>query len=330
MFFLSDFEDWRARATSFTGMGAVADLRVTFSDKGGVAETYGATQVTAETFRLIGQTPILGRDFAPSDMTPGAPAVAILSYGFWERRYSRSPAVIGQSVRINGAPTTVIGVMARGFSFPQKQDLWVPLVPTENLRKREARNLWFAFGRMVEGVTVENARAEMDVIGRQLATAYPRTNERALPVVMNFHQFYIGPNASVIYGTLWGAVAFVLLIACANLANLFLARALERSREVSVRVALGARRWRLVRQFLVESLLLSTIGAFLGWGIATWGVRVYEAAANPPTMSWSEHLLDYSMDYRVVAYVMALSIGTGVLFGLAPALRLSRLAPTPA
>ena len=150
---------------------------------------------------------------------------SILSHGFWERRYGKDPAIVGQAVRINGVATTVIGVMAQGFSFPQKQDVWVPLVPTPDLQKREARRLWFAFGRMADGVTAESARAEMDTIGRRLASAYPRTNQRVLPVVMNFQQFYIGPNATTIYASMWGAVGFVLLIACANLANLLLARA---------------------------------------------------------------------------------------------------------
>jgi putative ABC transport system permease protein len=226
-------------------------------------------------------------------------------------------------VRINGAPTTVIGVMAEGFSFPQNQDLWVPLAPTPDLQKREARGLWFAFGRMAEGVTIGSARAEMETIGRRLASAYPRTNEGLLPAVQSFHEFFIGPNATTIYGLMWGAVGFVLLIACANLANLLLARGIGRSREISLRMALGAGRWRIVRQLLIESVMLSAMGGVFAWWIAKWGVRTYELTANPP--SWFDHVLDYSMDYRVLGYFIATSIGTGLLFGLAPALRLSRL-----
>jgi predicted permease len=296
-----DFEDWRAQAKSFEGMAAVADLRITLSDKSGPAETNGATQVSADTFKLIGQKPTIGRDFAPSDEVPGAAPVAILSYAFWERRYGKNPAIIGQTVRINGAPATVIGVMPRGFSFPQKQDLWVPLMPTPALQKREARGLWFAFGRMADGVTIESARAEMDTIGRRLATAYPRTNRSFLPVVMNFQQFYFGPNATTIYGALWAAVGFVLLIACVNLAHLLIARTIGRSREMSVRVALGAGRWRIIRQLLIESVMLSAMGGIFGWWIAKWGVRAYELAASAPTLYWADQLLDYSLDYRIFA-----------------------------
>jgi putative ABC transport system permease protein len=126
---------------------------------------------------------IIGRDFAPSDETPGAPPVAILNYGFWQRRYGKEPSIIGCTVRINGAPTTVIGVMPQGFFFPQKQDLWVPLIPTANVLKRENRETWFVFGRLAEGVTIENARAEMETIGRRLESAYPATNQGLLPLV---------------------------------------------------------------------------------------------------------------------------------------------------
>ena len=320
-----DFEDWRDQATSFEGMGTVADLRITLSDSSGVPESYTASLVTANAFQVLGQGPILGRDFAASDETPGAAAVAILSYGFWERRYGKDPAIVGRTLRINGVPTIVIGVMPQGFSFPQSQDLWLPLVPTPDRQQREARGMWFAFGRLAEGATVASARAEMETIGRRLAAAYPRTNEGLLPAIHPFHEFFIGPNAAMIYAALWGAVGFVLLIACANLANLLLARAVGRSREISVRIALGAGRWRVIRQLLVESMMLSTLGGVGGWGIARWSLRAYELFANPPAHAWSDRFLDFSMDYRVLAYLIAISIGTGLLFGLAPALRLSKL-----
>ena len=314
-----DFEDWRAQAKSFERMAVVHGVRISLSDTSGFPESYDATEVSADTFTVIGQRPMLGRDFAAADERLGAAPVAILSYGFWERRYGKDPAVIGQTVRINGTPTTVIGVMVQGFSFPQKQDLWVPLVPTPAVQKREARNLWVAVGRMASGVTIESARAEMDTIGRRLASAYPLTNQGQLPVVQRFHEFFIGPNATLIYGSLWGAVGFVLLIACGNMANLMLARAASRSREISVRIALGAGRWRIIRQLLVESVMLSAVGSLFAWSIVEWGVRAYQLADRP----W--RVLDYAMDYRVFAYLIAISVGTGVLFGLAPALRLSKL-----
>jgi putative ABC transport system permease protein len=326
-----DFEDWRTQAHSFEGMAIVHGVQQTFSDQSGFPETYYTTEVSADTFRLVGQRPFLGRGFTPSDETPGATPVAILRYSFWERRYGKDQAILGRLVQINGVATTVIGVMPRGFSFPQNQDLWVPLIPTAEVRKRDNHNNWFVFGRLAAGVTLEAARAEMTGIGRRLEDAYPLTN-KGLPLTLyRFHEFFIGEKATVIYQAMWGAVAFVLLIACANLANLLLARALKRSREISVRIALGAGRGRIIRQLLVESVMLSALGGFFGFWIAKSGVRLFALFATGAGLSeqiagdWFDRILDYSMDYRAFAYLAAISIGTGLLFGLAPASRLSKL-----
>ena len=328
-----DFEDWQTQATSFEGMAIANGLTLTLSDKDR-PESIFAAQVSANAFKVIGQRPIIGRDFAASDETPGAARVAILSYALWERRYGRDPAIVGQTIRMGGfpagsvtfenapstlAPTTIIGVMAPGFSFPFTETLWVPLVRTPRLEQRDARGLWFAFGRMADGVTVDHARAELDTIGRRLASAYPLTNRDVRPSARTFNEFWGGPNATLLYGSMWGAVGFVLLIACANLANLLLARAMSRSRELSLRIALGAGRWRIIRQLLIESLMLSTMGGFCGWWMAAWGVRLY-VLAQPPGINF-----DYAMDYRVLGYLMAISAGTGLLFGLAPASQLSKL-----
>ncbi len=316
-----DFLDYRAQAKSFSGMAIVHGVSFTLADGGGFADRITGNENSADTFRLVGQKPILGRDFTAADEMPGAAPVAILNYGFWERRYGKDPAVIGRTVRMNGAPTTYIGVMPQGFSFPQTTDVWVPLVQTPEVLKRENRDTWMAIGRLADGVSIENARAEMDVIGKRLEAAYPLTDSQ-LPMVQKFDEFFIGPNAMLIYGSMWGAVGFVLLIACANLANLLLARAIGRSREISVRIALGAGRWRIVRQLLIESLMLSGFGGFLGWWIAKWSLLGYQRAMAYKS-SWL--IIDYSMDHRVLAYLVAISIGTGILFGLAPALRLSKL-----
>ena len=185
--------------------------------------------------------------------------------------------------------------MPHGFSFPQNEDLWLPLVPTPDLEKREARGLWFAFGRLADGVTVESARAEIETIGHRLATAYPRTNQGWVPQPRTFAEFFVGRDAPLIYGAMWGAVGFVLLIACANLANLMLARAIGRAREISVRVALGAGRGRIVRQLLVESLMLSALGGFVGWWIAGMGcarVRAGRQSADQDVVGSSAGLHD--------------------------------------
>jgi hypothetical protein len=160
-------------------------------------------------------------------------------------------------------------------------------------------------------------------IGQQLARAYPQTNEGWIPHPRTFTEFFVSTTATTSSASIWAAVGFVLLIARANLANLMLARAIDRAREMSVRVALGASRWRIIRQLLIESLALSAVGGLAGWWIAKAGVRAYQRVANPPTLTWSDGLLDYAMDGSVLAYVIAVSMGTAILFGLMPALGLA-------
>ena len=326
-----NFLDWQAQAKSFEAMALVHGKQQTYTDDGsGFPETFYTTEITANTFEVVGQKPFIGRDFTPDDELPGAPPVAILRYGFWERRYAKDPSILGQTVMVSGIATTVVGVMPQGFSFPQNQDLWVPIIPTPAVMQRDNRNTWFAVGRLADGVSEEAARTEMATIFGRLRQAYPQVNNgpQQRETVYRFHEFFIGPNATAIYQALFGAVAFVLLIACANLANLLLARSMSRSRETSLRIALGAGRWRIIRQLLVESLMLSAMGGLMGYVIARWGIGIYAAVANGVGASdalngtWFDNMFDYSMDARVVAYLAAISIGTGLLFGLAPALKL--------
>ena len=324
-----DFNDWRAQTTMFDDMALVHGLGITLSDGAGFPEDYTVTEVTSNTFGLVRQKPVLGRDFTPADELPGAPPVVILRYSFWERRFAKDPGVIGRSVRLNGVPTTVIGIMPRGFSFPQNQDLWVPLVPTPEVMRRDRRNTWFVFGRLSDGATIESARAEMDTIGQRLARAWPASNASLRPEVRTFEEFFIGENAALIYRAMVGAVGFVLLIACANLANLLLARAAGRSREMAMRVALGASRWRIVRQLLIESAVLASLGGFFAWWLVRFAMPLFAAVVGASGISdelgsWFDEVLDYSIDYRVVLYFLAMTVGTAVAFGLVPALRLSR------
>ena len=265
---------------------------------------------------------MLGRDFRPNEDQPGAPQVAILSYGLWERRFGKDPAIVGKTLRVDRVPTTVIGVMPPGFEFPIRTDLWMTTEWQPDLQRRDWSVFYFVFGRLADGVTLPAAQAEMDTIGKRLESAYPQTNHGYVPVVMDFSRFFFGPNAGLIYGSLAGAVGFVLLIVCANLTNLMLARAVGRSREISVRIALGAGRWRIIRQVLIESVTLSGLGGVLGWWIARLSMRIYEATSVPPEFYGHWH---YPFDDRVFAYCAAISIGAGVIFGLLPAIRLSHL-----
>ena len=316
-----DFRDWQMQAKSFSGLAAAQYEQITLSDNSGLAETRFAAFMTSNSFRVIGQKPAIGRDFTASDEAPGAPPVTILTYGLWERRYGGDSSIIGRAVRINGVPTEVIGVMPKGVVFPVDVVLWVPMVPNADTEKREVRNL-AVFGRMREGVTTKLARAEMKGIARNLQNQYPVTNQGFAPVVLNYNEFTNGPRFTIIFTAMLVAVGFVLLIACANLANLLLARAVGRSREIATRVALGASRWRLIRQLLAESLTLSVAGGAVGWWLAVRAVHVFDVVVTPlGKPSW----FDFSMDFRAFAYLATISIGTGIIFGLAPALRLSKL-----
>ena len=317
-----DFEDWRTQAKSFTGMAATQGLFKFVSGSSDAPEIYSGTPVTVNTFQVLGVVPHLGRDFTPSDGVPGATPVAILSYELWERRFAKDPAVIGRHVPLNGVPTAVIGVMPARFAFPQKQDLWLPIVPTSDVLRRDRPFLMLAVGRIAEGVTTESARTEIETVGRRLESEYPRPNS-GIPEAENFNERFIGASATTLYKAMFGAVGFVLLIACANVANLLLARTLNRSREIALRLTLGAGRWRLTRQLLVESVLLSSLGGALGWWIAKVAVRVYVLFQRSD--SWFADAVGSGMDYRVFGYFAAISITTGLLFGLAPVLRLSKL-----
>lgn len=321
---LQDVLDWRAATHSFEGIGAVADLRVAFDD-GIAAETATATEVTANTFALLGARPAFGRDFSPDDDQPGATPVVILSDRFWRVKLLADPGVLGRVVRLNGVATTIVGVMPTEFVFPQNQDLWLPIGPRVTGQSRNARGLWFAVGRLAPGVTPAAARAELETVGHRLATTYPNTNAGITPWVQSFSTMFIGRDAAAVYGALWAGVVVLLTLTCANIASLLLARSLDRTRDASIRLALGAGVGRVIRQQLLESLLLAIGGAVVGTAMARALVLGYSRAAVPPTQPWSAQLLDYSIDARLVLYVVGVTMLTGLAVGAAPALRLAAL-----
>jgi putative ABC transport system permease protein len=316
-----DFLEFRERARSFEGLAAFSNRSVDLSDGSGFPERYRCPLVTANGFTVIGQKPVRGRDFLPEDEQPGAQPVVILSYGLWESRYGRDPTAIGKTIRVNDAPAVIVGVMSRGFTFPGASSLWMPLVRTTELDRRELRGLTM-FGRLTTGATLTSARGEMSAIAGELSDTYPATNKGVGVLVQNFNDRFNGGETKLVFRSLLGAVAFLLLIACANVANLLLARAVGRSREISIRSTLGASRWRVIRQLLVESSLLSAAAATLGWLIAVWGVRVFDAALVPAV---KPAYIDFSMDFRVVAYLVAITFGASTVFGLVPALQLGKI-----
>jgi putative ABC transport system permease protein len=317
-----DFEDWRAGARSFSALAVFNSATMNISDEGRTPERFSGPYMSANGFKLIGQQPLLGRDFRPEDDKPGATAVVLLGSGIWKNRYGSDQSIVGRSIKINGVPTTVIGVMPEGLKFPLDADLWQPLALMPRLAelKRDARNLE-GFGRLAPGVTQSQARAELSTIAARLAHDHPDTNTGIRPTVMTFNDRYNGGQIQLVFLALMGAVGFVLLIACANVANLMLARSAARAREMSVRVSLGATRWRIVRQLLVESVLLSLIGGLGGLALAAVGVKLFDlATADVGKPYW----IKFTMDGRVFAFFAAVCLATGVVFGLAPALHASK------
>jgi putative ABC transport system permease protein len=315
-----DYQDWQSHARSFDSIAMARGVFTTLGSDSGAPATYFTTQVTANAFTLLGVKPILGRDFLPSDQHPGAMPVVVLRHDLWKSRFAGSPTLIGSAIRLNGVSTVVIGVMPPKFSFPEDQSLWTPLVPTEAALRRESFFARYAFGRLAQGATRESATAEMEMIGRQLASAYPNTNSGRYPVVHDFREFFTGEDGTKTYKALWGAVALVLLIASGNVANLLLNRSVRRSREISVCLALGARRAQVVRSILLESALLSGAAGFVGWWIAEQCVGAYVSAqAGTPTAA-----LSYTADIQLLVYAVVVSMVAGSLVGLPAALWMTR------
>ncbi len=323
VFSYPDYLDLRAQLKSFDAVGASTHVSADISDHTASPESYNGARISANTFSLLGQKPVAGRDFLPTDEQPGAAPVAILSYKVLENRYGKDLSVIGRSVRIDEVPTTIVGVMAPRLDFPRETEVWKPLVLTDDYKKRETRRFTL-YGHVANPSILKTASAEVSTVMKRLATEYPVTNKDMGGRVVDYNEYFAGNEngIKVIFLAMLGAVGFVLLIACANVANLQLARAVSRMREVSIRVALGAGRWRIVQQLLVECLILSVAGGGIGWVLAIWGIRTFDAAVAP---TGKPPALDFSMDMRALLYLGAITIGTGLLFGLAPALQLSKL-----
>ncbi len=317
-----DFRDWRDASRTFESLAAFTSGTANVSDEGRLPEQFNGTYLSANAFKVMRQRPALGRDFLPEDDRPGAAAVVLLGHGMWQNRYGSDPNVVGRTIRVNDIPSVVIGVMPEGFKFPQNADLWQPLALISGLdeQKRNARGL-LAFGRLVPGATRDQAQGELINIGHKLTADYPDTNKDVQPKVQTFNEFMNGGPIRAVFLSLMGAVAFVLLIACANVANLLLARSTQRGREISVRISLGATRWRVVRQLLIESVLLALISGAIGLAISFVGIRLFDQATQDVGRPY---WIQFTMDRAVFGYLAAICLGTGVLFGLAPALHISK------
>ena len=245
------------------------------SERGNPAQAFHLEQTTAGLFDMLQVRPYSGRDFCPATASRARLRWSLLGYGVWKERYGSSPDVIGRAVHVNEKPATIIGVMPQGFKFPAGTDLWMPLTPTADLEKRDNRPLQ-VFGMLQPGVSLARANVDMNAITQRLAAQYPTTNKDVSAVVETFHQHYNGGNIRIVFLLMLAAVGFVLLIACAQRGQHDAEPRAGRQREMSIRTALGASRWRVVRQLLIESVLLSLLGGVLGLSLAAVGVHWFD------------------------------------------------------
>jgi putative ABC transport system permease protein len=315
-----NFLDFRSRNRTFERMAAVGGGITTLITTPDGAEPLVARRVSVDFLPALGVTPALGRNFLPEEDRPGAGArVAVVTHGFWRSRLGGDPRIADRTIAINGASYSVIGVLPESFTWvAQNLDLLVPLAADP--RQNRADHQMLVFGLLKPGVTLQQADADLHAIAAQLSAEYPESNDGWSVLVRTFYDWLVPASTRQTLLVLLGAVAFVLLIAAGNVANLMLARSAARQKEMSIRVALGAGRRRILSQLLVESLLLALVGGAAGCGIAIGATNVLKAMAPGAV----PRLEEVAIDGRVLAFALALSIATGILFGLAPAIHASR------
>jgi putative ABC transport system permease protein len=317
-----DYLDYRKQNTAFEEFAAMISVPVPLNfTGGGEPERLTAGAVTGNYFQALGAKPALGRTFVLENEKPGSDQVAVLSYALWQKRFGGDPGIVNKTVILDGKPCAVIGVMPADFSFPQSAELWVPLNfdASPGMKQRKAHFLR-PIGKLKPGVTLAQAQADTDAVARRLEEQYPDTDTGWNLRLVSLREQLVGNTRPTLF-ILFGAVGFVLLIACANVANLLLVRAAGRQKEIALRTALGAGRFRIVRQMITESVLLALVGGALGMLLAFWGVDLLVTLSEgsiPPTA----HV---RIDATVLGFTLLISLLTGVLFGLAPALRTMKL-----
>ena len=318
----ANFFDLRDQSQVFEAIGAYGPHDINLTGAGD-PERLNGQLVSANLFSILGVEPALGRTFRAEEDEPGQDHVAVLSDAVWQRRFNRDPSILNRNITLNGESFTVVGVMPRGFFFPEREiEMWVPWAMEPEQKAGRGDHYLRLVGRLRTSATIERAKADVESIAQRLAGAYPRTNEGLGLTVHSLHQDYVGNLRSPIL-ILFAAVGLVLLIACANVANLSLAQATTRRREIAIRIALGARRWTIVRQLLIESLLLAAGGGLLGMLGAIWSVAAL-AKLLPESLSKLQGL---NIDARVFVFTLGVSVLTAVVFGAAPALLASRTKP---
>ena len=317
-----ELDELRAHARSFAGVGAYATTPVALGDDGRAPDRFEAAYVSANAFATIGVQPAIGRGFAHEDDRPGAAPVVILGDSAWASRYARDAGVIGRTVLVNGNPATVIGILRDHSGFPSTAHVWLPLssMPGISEQRRDARTLR-VFGRLRDTVTETDARAEVESMVNQMAALHPETNKGVRARVMPINQRLLGRPTDPGWMAFMAAGFLIVLISCANAANLMLARAVDRAREIAIRSSLGASRLRVVHQLLIESAVLACAAGVLGLGISMAAVRIFATAIPANVLPY---WMDYSMDSRVFAALAAVSLGAVFVFGLVPAMQASK------
>ncbi len=326
-----DIMDWRRQANSFRSITAFNSSTLDLS-AGGELKRVGAVEVTGNFFSTLGIAPALGRTFSPDEEQPGKDKVAVISYGLWQREFGGDPTLIGRSITLNNENRSVVGIMPPGFTFPHRAempapygvarqtDTWIPAARDAQFWQDDVNRQFIVIGRLKPGVTLARAQAEMETIGRRVAQERPATHtgwsNHLRPLALQ-----VAGQARPVLFMLLGAVAFVLLIACANVANLLLCRSAARRKELAIRAAIGAGRARMIRQLLTESVALAALGGGLGLVLGRVGLRLLLAAApaNIP------RLHEATFNGTVFAFSFVISLATGALFGLLPALKASKI-----
>jgi putative ABC transport system permease protein len=317
-----EVRDLREQSRAFAVVAAHVPRSLTLASGAAEPERVVGEAISAELFPMLGVHPLLGRNFRPDEDRPGAPHVVLLSYDLWRRRFHSDPAALGSSMSINDDAHTIVGVMPQGFLFPWAQVAWVPLAPMEHAGARTDRRM-AVLARLRPGATLAQAQADVSAVAERLAALYPDSNAGWGATVLSLRDEFVGTTSRQVVLTLMGAVFFVLLIACANVANLLLARATGRQRELAVRTAFGAPRRRIVRQLLTESVLIALAGGALGVLLAQAGIRLCTAAI--PAQRLTPYFVELSLDTRVLLFTLLVTLGTGLLFGLAPAVAGTRV-----
>ena len=317
-----DFQEVRDASRSLAGLAAFASATVNVGDQGRSPERFEGAFISENAFSVLGLKPALGSTFAPEHDRQAAVPVALLGGGIWQSRYGGDRSIIGRSILVNGAPTIVVGVMPDRSGFPSSAQVWLPLWQAPGLaaEQRDDRNLR-VFGRVRDGVPVGQARAEVEAIADRLSHEYPNTNGNVRARVILINERFLGRLTEPAWLAFMTVGFLVVIISCANVANLMLARSLLRAREIAIRTSLGASRRRVMRQLLIEGIVLAGLGGLVGLGVAMAGVRMFRAAMPADALPY---WFDYSLDGRVISALAAVSLGAVLIFALVPAIQASK------